>query len=112
MELQCGMFNNSFVWFYFSQKACQSHKSASGFETKTIFLNVLLVLMEILDSLGILLPHDGVWIAGVLNRSNEYYSIIWMKFKHAQKNVHLCTFFCACVVKPLALTMIQFYVHI
>jgi len=31
------MFINPFVWFYFSQKACQSHESGSGFETKIVF---------------------------------------------------------------------------
>jgi len=62
---------------------------------KPFFLNVLLVLPEILDSLGILLPHDGVRIAGVFNQSHESYSIISIRVKLAHKNVHSCTFLCA-----------------
>ncbi|MGB6011067.1 MAG: hypothetical protein WBI57_07350 [Desulfobacterales bacterium] len=38
---------------------------------KPFFLNVLLILPEILNSSGIFLPHDGVWIARVFNRSHE-----------------------------------------
>jgi hypothetical protein len=65
------MFINPFVWFNFSQKACQNHTSASGFETKTVFFNVLLILLKILDLLGILLAYDGLWIARVFDRSHE-----------------------------------------
>jgi len=61
------MFIDPFVWFYSTQKSCQNQTSASGFEIKTVFFNVLLILLEILDSSGILLAHDGVWIGGVFN---------------------------------------------
>jgi hypothetical protein len=40
------MFINPFVWFYSSQKACQNHTSASGFETKTIFLKSAVDIAE------------------------------------------------------------------
>ncbi len=64
---------------------------------KTVF-NVLWVLPEIFDPLGILLPHNSVWIAGVFNRFHEYYySIIGPRLKLAHKNVQGRTFLCALV---------------
>lgn len=72
---------------------------------------MLLILLKILDPLVLLLYHAGMWIASAFNRSCEYYSIISLRFEHAQKNVHLCTFFCASI-GLLGLTMVQFCVHI
>jgi len=82
----------------FRSKSVPKKTRASGFETKTVFFNVLLVLPEIFDRLGILLPHNSVWIAGVFNRFHEYYySIIGPRLKLAHKNVQGCTFLCAFV---------------
>lgn len=38
---------------------------------KPFYLKVLLILLKILDLLGILLAHDGLWIARVFDRSHE-----------------------------------------
>lgn len=77
-------------------------KTHVGIWNKNRFLNVLLVLPEIFDPLGILLPHNSVWIAGVFNKFHEnYYSIIRPRRELAHKNVQGCTFLCAFVCRTV-----------
>jgi hypothetical protein len=42
------------------KKRAKATKVGRDLKQKSFFLNVLLILLKILDSLGIFLPHDGV----------------------------------------------------
>ncbi|MDH3567026.1 MAG: hypothetical protein OEM61_06680 [Desulfobacteraceae bacterium] len=53
------------------KKRAKTTQVRRDLKRKPFFLNVLLILPEILNSSGIFLPHDGVWIARVFNRSHE-----------------------------------------
>jgi len=86
----------------FRSKSVPKAHTRVGIWNKNRFLNVLLVLPEIFDPLGILLPHNSVWIAGVFNKFHEnYYSIIRPRLELAHKNVQGCTFLCAFVCRAV-----------